>query len=100
MVGVYFVGLGAAMIGTGFADSPFTIAFGLAACGAFGAIYHPVGISWLVQSAVNRGTALGIVGLLAASARPSRRRSRASSSPPSVGVPPSSFPGSSSLPQA
>ena len=63
MVGVYFFGLGAAMTATGFADTPFAIAFWLATCGAFGAIYHPVGIAWLVRVAVNRGTAMGIVGL-------------------------------------
>ena len=63
MVGVYFFGLGAAMTATGFADTPFAIACWLAACGAFGAIYHPVGIAWLVRVAVNRGTAMGIVGL-------------------------------------
>ncbi len=63
MVAVYFVGLGAAMVLTGFAETPFAIAFWLAACGIFGAIYHPVGLAWLVRSAVNRGTALGVAGL-------------------------------------
>jgi MFS family permease len=63
MVGVYFFGLGAAMVATGFASHPFAIAFWLAVCGVFGSIYHPVGIAWLVRSAINRGTALGVVGL-------------------------------------
>jgi MFS family permease len=63
MVGVYFFGLGAAMVATGFAEGPASIAIWLAVCGVFGAIYHPVGIAWLVRIAVNRGTALGVVGL-------------------------------------
>lgn len=63
MVGVFFFGLGAAMVLTGFAGSPSAIALGLGVCGVFGAIYHPVGMAWLVRNAVNRGTALGIAGM-------------------------------------
>lgn len=63
MLGVYFFGLGASTVLTGFADSPFTLAGGLALMGLFASIYHPVGIPWLVKHAPNRGRALGINGV-------------------------------------
>jgi MFS family permease len=60
---IYFVGTGAASVLTGFARTPFEIGLGLAAIGLFAAIYHPVGIAWLVQVAVKRGQALGWSGV-------------------------------------
>jgi MFS transporter, FSR family, fosmidomycin resistance protein len=63
---VFFIGSGGAMVMVGFASTPFWIAFWLAITGLFGAIYHPVGISWLVRNAANRGTALGINGMFGA----------------------------------
>ena len=63
MMGVFFIGTGGAMILTGMASTPFTIGLWLAATGLFASIYHPVGISWLVRHAVNRGMALGINGI-------------------------------------
>lgn len=63
MLGVYFFGLGAATVVTGFADSPIMLASGLALMGLFASIYHPVGIPWLVKHAPNRGRALGINGV-------------------------------------
>ncbi|MCK5166218.1 MAG: MFS transporter, partial [Rhodospirillaceae bacterium] len=63
MMAVYFIGTGMAMVLTGFATSPFTLAIFLGLSGLFGSIYHPVGIAWLVRNAVNRGTALGINGV-------------------------------------
>ena len=63
MLGVYFFGLGASTVLTGFADSPFQLAGGLALMGLFASIYHPVGIPWLVKHAPNRGRALGINGV-------------------------------------
>jgi MFS family permease len=59
MMVVYFLGTGGAAVLTGFARTPFEIALGLAAIGTFAAIYHPVGISWVVRNAVDRGKALG-----------------------------------------
>ena len=56
---VFFVGTGGAAIATGSAGSPAALAFGLAAIGLFGSIYHPVGTAWLVRNAANRGRALG-----------------------------------------
>ena len=62
MMGLFFLGTGAGMVMTGFADTPVGIAFGLAVSGLFGAIYHPVGMAWLVRNAANRGLALGVNG--------------------------------------
>jgi MFS family permease len=66
MMVIYFIGLGAATIATGFASNPLEIAFGLAATGIFASIYHPVGMSWLVRTASNRGRALGFNGMFGA----------------------------------
>ena len=63
MMVVYFVGLGLSGILCGLLDRPEALLFGLAALGLFASIYHPVGIAWLVRSAKNRGTALGINGI-------------------------------------
>lgn len=63
MMVTFYLGSGAAAIATGLADRPAGIAVGLALVGAFGAIYHPVGLAWLVRNAENRGRALGLNGL-------------------------------------
>lgn len=63
MMVLYFVGTGAAAIATGFATTPFQLALGLASIGFFAAIYHPVGMAWLVRSAADRGKALGWNGM-------------------------------------
>ncbi len=63
MMIVYFVGLGLAGIACGFVDGPSALIFGLTAIGLFSAIYHPVGIAWVVRSARLRGKALGINGV-------------------------------------
>jgi len=63
MMVVFFVGTGGAAIATGLADSPITLALGLAAIGLFGSIYHPVGTAWLIRNAANRGRALGWNGI-------------------------------------
>ena len=63
MMVVFFVGLGAAGIVCGLVDSKTALLLGLAAIGFFAAIYHPVGIAWLVRNAKARGKALGINGL-------------------------------------
>lgn len=63
MMGVFFVGTGAAAIATGFAETPLQMALGLAAIGLFASIYHPVGIAWVARNPVNRGKALGINGI-------------------------------------
>lgn len=63
MMALFFLGVGICSIGTGLADSPLTICLALSGIGLFAAIYHPVGIPWLVRNAVNRGRALGINGV-------------------------------------
>ena len=62
MMVVYFLGLGAAGILCGLVDGPTAMFIGLAALGLAAAIYHPVGIAWLVRNARARGRALGING--------------------------------------
>jgi FSR family fosmidomycin resistance protein-like MFS transporter len=58
-----FVGLGLAGIACAFLDTPMALLLGLTAIGLFSAIYHPVGIPWLVKSADKPGRALGINGV-------------------------------------
>jgi MFS family permease len=63
MMLVFFFGIGAAGILTGFADSPVQIALGLTLIGVFAAIYHPVGIAMLVANQPNVGRTLGVNGV-------------------------------------
>jgi MFS family permease len=63
MMVIFYVGSGLAAILTGLAGGPLGIAIGLTLIGLFGAIYHPVGLAWLVRNAENRGRALGLNGL-------------------------------------
>lgn len=66
MMVVFFIGSGAAAVMTGLARTPLEIALGLGMIGLFAAIYHPVGMAWLVRTAVNRGRALGANGVFGA----------------------------------
>src|SRR5215472_7392351 len=59
MMVVFFIGTGGSAIATGLTDGPIALAFGLAAIGLFGSIYHPVGTAWLVRNARNRARAIG-----------------------------------------
>ncbi len=63
MMIVFYVGLGLAGIACGFVEGPSALFIGLTAIGLFSAIYHPVGIAWVVRSAKARGKALGINGV-------------------------------------
>ena len=63
MMVIFFLGIGAGAIVTGLADGPGTIFAGLTMIGLFAAIYHPVGIAWIVASARKRGMSLGINGV-------------------------------------
>ena len=63
MMAVFFFGIGASMLATGFAQSPWQIGAGLTLVGVFAAIYHPVGIAMLVAAPQNMGRALGWNGL-------------------------------------
>ncbi|MBD3660744.1 MAG: MFS transporter, partial [Arenibacter algicola] len=63
MMAIMFIGMGAASIVSGLVDGPSALLIGLTALGLFAAIYHPVGIAWVVRSAKARGKALGINGI-------------------------------------
>jgi MFS family permease len=63
MMAVFFVGIGAALFATGFAQTPWQIGLGLTLIGVFAAIYHPVGIAMLVAAPTKLGAALGWNGL-------------------------------------
>ncbi|MGC2518833.1 MAG: MFS transporter, partial [Burkholderiales bacterium] len=63
MMLVFFFGIGAAGILTGFAGGPAEIALGLTLIGVFAAIYHPVGIAMLVANQPNVGRTLGVNGV-------------------------------------
>lgn len=61
---VCFVGLGAAAIGTGFATTPLAIGAGLFAIGLAAAIYHPIGVALVAETAPGKlGRAMGINGV-------------------------------------
>ena len=60
---LFFFGIGAGMIVTGFSQTPWQIAAGLTLTGAFAAIYHPVGIAMLVAKPERMGRTLGWNGL-------------------------------------
>ncbi|OAN49915.1 MFS transporter [Magnetospirillum moscoviense] len=63
MMALFFIGLGLAAISVGFAASAWTIGLTLGLVGLFGSIYHPVGISWLLRNAVDKGSAIGLNGV-------------------------------------
>jgi len=63
MMAVFFVGIGAAAMVTGLAQTPFQLACGLTAIGLFAAIYHPIGIALVVSGADKVGSSLGVNGV-------------------------------------
>lgn len=64
MMVMFFIGIGAASILTGFAQEPWHIAACLTLIGMFAAIYHPVGIAMLVANETTRlGRTLGVNGV-------------------------------------
>lgn len=63
MMTVFFIGLGLSGIACGLVHSTTALMLGLAAVGLFSAIYHPVGVAWLVKSAHARGMALAVNGI-------------------------------------
>ncbi|HYG87538.1 MAG TPA: MFS transporter [Azospirillum sp.] len=63
MMAVFFLLTGAGAIACGLADTPTAMMVSLAALGLGASIYHPVGMAWMVKNAVNRGKALGYLGL-------------------------------------
>ena len=64
MMVVYFFGMGLCAIACALVEQPVALMLGLAGVGLFAAIYHPVGIPWVVRNAkTRRGKALGINGV-------------------------------------
>jgi MFS family permease len=63
MMAVFFLGLGVSAMLCAAATGPGSLRFALAGLGAFAAIYHPVGLPWLVRHARHRGRALGVNGI-------------------------------------
>lgn len=64
MMIIFFVGIGISGVLTGFAGTPLEIAVGLFFIGVFAAIYHPVGITMVVEARpVKTGAALAINGV-------------------------------------
>ena len=79
MLAIFFVGIGASAILTGFARTPFELAVGLTLIGLFASIYHPVGIAMLVEGREKVGKLLGVNGV-AGKPRPRGRGDRRASS--------------------
>ncbi|GMQ75094.1 MAG: MFS transporter [Gammaproteobacteria bacterium] len=64
MMVVFFLGLGISAALTGLARTPLEISVGLFFIGVFGSIYHPVGITMVVETRPEKtGVALGINGV-------------------------------------
>ena len=64
MMVLFFVGIGAASILAGFAQTDWQIVLGLTLIGVFASIYHPVGIAMLVANQSTRlGRTLGVNGV-------------------------------------
>jgi MFS family permease len=63
MMAVFFIGIGLASAATSLAQSPLQVGIGLAVIGVFAAIYHPVGISMVIQGGGNVGWRLGVNGV-------------------------------------
>lgn len=63
MMILFFMGTGSACILVGLAASTTQLYVGLTLIGLFAAIYHPVGIAWLIASCSRRGMTMGVNGL-------------------------------------
>tara|TARA_Y100000588_G_scaffold373756_1_gene447979 strand:+ start:1321 stop:2532 length:1212 start_codon:yes stop_codon:yes gene_type:complete len=63
MITVFFVGIGASSVATGFAQSPLQIGIGLSVIAIFAAIYHPVGIAMVIEGGGRVGWRIGVNGV-------------------------------------
>ncbi len=64
MMVIFFVGIGAASLVTGLADTPVQLAIGLFLIGVFASIYHPVGIAMVAEGpSESVGSRLGVNGV-------------------------------------
>jgi MFS family permease len=63
MMVLFFIGIGLSSIFASFAETPLNMSIGLLAIGVFASIYHPVGISLVVQGRKVTGVPLAINGV-------------------------------------
>jgi MFS family permease len=65
MMVVMFAGMGVSSIACGLVATGDTLALSIALCGlgSFAAIYHSVGIAWVIRTAREQGHAMGVNGL-------------------------------------
>ncbi|MEH6494181.1 MAG: MFS transporter [Pseudomonas marincola] len=63
MIGVFFVGIGLASIGTSFSETPLQMGIGLFVIGMFAAIYHPVGLAIVTTRWRDTGMRIATVGV-------------------------------------
>jgi MFS family permease len=63
MLAIFFVGIGAASVVIGLADSPVELTVGLSLIGLFASIYHPIGTALVVEGTARVGRALGVNGV-------------------------------------
>jgi MFS family permease len=63
MMVIYFFGTGLSCIAVGFTQDFHTLAIALFAVGVFAAIYHPVGIPMVIDTAINRGRTMAWNGV-------------------------------------
>src|SRR4029079_17503051 len=65
MMVAMFIGMGLSSIACGLVPTGDTLALSIGLCGigAFGAIYHSVGIGWGIRTAREQGHAMGVNGL-------------------------------------
>ncbi len=63
MMAVFFLGIGASAVLTGFAETPLQMGAGLLAVGVFAAIYHPVGLALVVEGRGRTGVPIAVNGI-------------------------------------
>ncbi|MBP7338572.1 MFS transporter [Niveispirillum sp.] len=63
MMVLMFLLSGIGALGAALSDTPDQMMWALAVIGLGGSIYHPVGISWTMKNAENRGRSMGILGI-------------------------------------
>ena len=63
VMGVFFVGIGLAAIGTSFVQNPIQMAIGLFIIGMFAAIYHPVGLAMIARGGQQMGRDIAFNGV-------------------------------------
>ncbi len=63
MMSVFFIGIGLSTMMSAFARTPLELSFGLLGIGIFAAIYHPVGLSIVVEISRRTGLAVAVNGV-------------------------------------